>query len=110
MNKLGEVWDYLTNMHGHPALWLLIRPLLPQHKISRVTSRYSYRPIIVTRSGRTLAVLDLLTGQWKFTGFTPKALPSDASPSAPVDGKELNASNIHQHRLFSEFDETPDLR
>ncbi|HID3656903.1 TPA: hypothetical protein ACXEV6_004437 [Serratia marcescens] len=110
MNKLGEVWDYLTKVQGHSELWMLERPLLPEQKVRCVTSRYSCRPIIVTRSGRTLAILDLLSGQWLFTGAILKALPSDTSSSDPTGGTKLDEQTMFSLRFSSEFDITGDLR
>lgn len=89
-------------LYGHNELWI---------KKNKVPSIYSgrlhpeapksFHPVLVTPSGRPLAVLDLSDNNWKATGISPRVLSQDTSychdklhhglDGVPVEAMELGA-------------------
>ena len=66
--SIEDVWDYLTNQHGHQDLWLREDPIPPRHRISAVLIRYCHMPVIDTGTKRMLAYKDLTAGIWVYIG------------------------------------------
>jgi hypothetical protein len=100
---IQDVWNYLTTQCGHARLWLKRNPIPPQHRVSSVMVRYKNQPVIVSGSGRALAVLNLTKGEWEYTGITPKCLPQDLDWTTPPSNQELKDDEMVQQ--LSQFTE-----
>ena len=107
---IQDVCHYLTSQCGHPRLWIKRNPIPPQHRVSRVTIRYKDQPVIISGSGRALAVLNLTKGAWEYTGITPKCLPRDLNWITPPSDEELNDDIVKQYSVFTELGAPEDLR
>lgn len=107
---IQDVWNYLTAKCGHARLWLKRNPIPPQHRISPVMIRYKYQPVIVSGSGRALAVLNLTKGVWEYTGITPKCLPPDLKWITPPSKEEINDEVVETLSVFTELGAPEDLR
>jgi len=67
-------------MKGHSALWIKKNPVpsiysRPLHS----DAPHDFHPVLVTPSGRPLAILDLSDNKWKASGITPAVCKNDAT-------------------------------
>jgi hypothetical protein len=109
-NDIQDVWDYLTAKCGHARLWLKEKPIPTQHRISPVMIRYNYQPVIVSGSGRALAVLNLTKGVWEYTGITLKYLPQDLKWLTPPSEQEIDDELVQILSAFTGSGNSEDLR
>ncbi len=104
MESCGKLVNFIKPYQnkGHSALWIKKNPV-PSIYSGRLhpDAPHDFHPVLVTPSGRPLAILDLSDNKWKASGITSSVCDNDSirneyklfhSPEGiPVDAMEVGA-------------------
>ncbi|MBK4772567.1 MAG: hypothetical protein FT726_23470 [Pantoea sp. Morm] len=81
MESCGKLLKFIKPYQnkGHSALWIKHNPV-PSFYSGRLhpDAPHDFHPVLVTPSGRPLAILDLSDNKWKASGITPNVCNNDS--------------------------------
>jgi len=95
MQKIMEVWNYLTHQCGHQNLWIKENPVPPGQN----NSGYPFQPVILSASGRVLAVFNLNREGWNYTAITPYCQPADNIMNKPASAQALTYDQAFNYQI-----------